>query len=63
MLSPLGMEFQRVPREIPDLSCYEESTRPSTPRYINIGAGSFYHPYWHNLDNTSLVTLSLLQFF
>lgn len=51
IITPLGIEVQRVQREIPDVSHYEESVRPETPLYINIGAGSFYHPFWHNLDN------------
>lgn len=29
---------------------YSEQTRPEQPRYVNIGAGSFFHPLWHNLD-------------
>lgn len=51
ILNPLCLEVQRVQREIPDVSLYEECARPATPLYVNIGAGSFYHPYWHNLDN------------
>ena len=51
ILTPLGIEVRRVPGDIPDVSLYEECNRPTTPLYINIGAGSFYHPYWHNLDN------------
>lgn len=49
MLLPLGVEVSIVPR--PDTSAYQEDSRPNTPRYINIGAGSFFHPYWHNVDN------------
>lgn len=51
VLAPLGLEVQRVPGDIPDISLYEECARPDSPLYINIGAGSFYHPFWHNLDN------------
>lgn len=29
---------------------YPESERPATPTYVNIGAGSFFHPLWHNVD-------------
>lgn len=29
---------------------YPYSSRPVTPRYVNIGAGDFFHPFWHNLD-------------
>jgi predicted SAM-dependent methyltransferase len=50
LLSPFGIEVVRVRKETPDLSMYKERFRPATPIYINIGAGSFYHPYWHNLD-------------
>ncbi len=32
------------------LSMYNESSRPMIPKYINLGAGSFYHPLWHNVD-------------
>jgi predicted SAM-dependent methyltransferase len=31
-------------------SMYSEKTRPLIPKYINLGAGSFYHPLWHNVD-------------
>ncbi len=36
-----------------DMPLYPDRSRPERPRYINIGAGRFYHPYWHNLDNPS----------
>ena len=36
-----------------DLQLYADKKRPNTPRYLNIGAGGFYHPYWHNLDQPS----------
>jgi predicted SAM-dependent methyltransferase len=32
------------------LSMYNESSRAEIPKYINLGAGSFYHPLWHNVD-------------
>lgn len=32
------------------LDLYPERARPLRPRYVNIGAGAFRHPYWHNLD-------------
>jgi len=51
ILTPLGIKVQRVLRDIPDVSLYDECARPTIPTYVNIGAGSFYHPYWHNLDN------------
>jgi len=31
-------------------SLYDCDTRPISPRYVNLGAGSFFHPYWHNVD-------------
>jgi len=33
-----------------DLLLYEEKSLPVKPVYLNIGAGSFFHPRWHNLD-------------
>ncbi len=50
ILAPLGIEVVRVKNETQDISLYEESARSETPLYINIGAGNFYHPYWHNVD-------------
>ncbi|MCK6186788.1 methyltransferase domain-containing protein [Pseudomonas sp. EYE_354] len=50
VLSPLGLEINKIDRGT-NTSAYEETHRPKTPRYLNIGAGSFFHPYWHNLDN------------
>lgn len=32
------------------LEHYPEQRRPEAPLYVNVGAGSFYHPLWHNLD-------------
>lgn len=32
----------------PDL--YEEQSRPDEPTYVNLGAGDFFHPMWHNVD-------------
>ena len=29
---------------------YDESERPQQPKYVNLGAGAFYHPLWHNVD-------------
>lgn len=49
-LSPLGVEVHKLDNGT-DVSLYEEKIRPDTPLYVNIGAGAFYHPYWHNLDN------------
>jgi predicted SAM-dependent methyltransferase len=51
LLSPFGIEVVRINKtEIPDINFYEEQSRPEQPLYINIGAGSFSHPYWHNID-------------
>lgn len=32
------------------LGGYPCTSRPAEPRFVNIGAGAFRHPYWHNLD-------------
>ena len=37
----------------PDLSAYPISSRPSKPKYLNVGAGMWSHPLWHNIDNPS----------
>jgi predicted SAM-dependent methyltransferase len=37
-----------------NLDIYPEKVRPATPLYINIGAGSFFHPFWHNMDTPNL---------
>jgi len=50
ILAPLGVEFVRIADKISDLNLYPEIDRPEIPTYLNIGAGNFYHPYWHNLD-------------
>jgi predicted SAM-dependent methyltransferase len=50
ILLPFGIKVERVKNETPDLSLYGERIRPETPLYVNIGAGSFFHPLWHNLD-------------
>lgn len=35
------------------LYLYPETERPTRPRYLNVGAGRWSHPFWHNLDNPS----------
>jgi predicted SAM-dependent methyltransferase len=50
VIHPLGIQIVRVQLEYGSLDLYPEKERPDPPRYVNIGAGSFYHPYWHNLD-------------
>jgi predicted SAM-dependent methyltransferase len=50
LCAPLGVEIIRARKAIVDLHLYPELKRPATPRYINIGAGNFFHPFWHNLD-------------
>jgi predicted SAM-dependent methyltransferase len=50
VLAPFGAEVIRTNDKYNDLWLYPETKRPEVPCYINIGAGSFYHPYWHNLD-------------
>lgn len=49
-LAPFGVEVIRSKNTVLDMGLYSEDKRPAIPRYINIGAGDFYHPYWHNLD-------------
>lgn len=48
-LAPLKLEL-RILGDFGSLESYPVKARPSVPRYINIGAGSFYHPFWHNID-------------
>lgn len=50
ILGPLGIEIIRSKNKMLDMHLYPEVERPEIPRYINIGAGDFYHPFWHNLD-------------
>lgn len=52
LLNRLGLQVVRTTR-YGDLLLYPEVERPKTPLYLNIGAGRFYHPFWHNLDNPS----------
>ncbi len=49
-IRPLGVQITRAQPSYGSLDIYSEITRPSPPAYVNIGAGSFYHPFWHNLD-------------
>jgi predicted SAM-dependent methyltransferase len=42
-----------VAAEKHDLRHYGEKQKPDCPRYLNIGAGGFFHPCWHNLDKPS----------
>lgn len=49
-LAPIGAVVSKKYNKNSDLKLYQETKRPEIPRYINIGAGGFYHPFWHNLD-------------
>jgi predicted SAM-dependent methyltransferase len=49
VLHPLGIQITRI-QYYGRLDIYPEKKRPEQPCYVNIGAGAFYHPYWHNLD-------------
>lgn len=49
VLRPLGWQIIST-KGYGSLEPYPETKRPSIPKYVNIGAGSFYHPYWHNVD-------------
>jgi len=51
LLSPFGAELR--PRYLPDhpnTPDYQTGKRPVAPRFLNIGAGVWRHPLWHNLD-------------
>jgi predicted SAM-dependent methyltransferase len=50
IIAPLGIEIIRSKNRMFELHLYPEAERPKRPRYINIGAGDFYHPFWHNID-------------
>lgn len=45
------MDARRKLGKHDDLPLYPEDKKPERPRYLNIGAGRFTHPRWHNLDN------------
>jgi predicted SAM-dependent methyltransferase len=49
-----GLEMKRKSNTYYDLKIYNDISRPIIPKYVNIGAGLFYHPYWHNLDTPNL---------
>jgi predicted SAM-dependent methyltransferase len=46
----IGITVTKKQNEYYDLFMYSEKNLPIVPKYINIGAGKFYHPIWHNLD-------------
>lgn len=46
----VGIKIVRTNAQFGDIGIYPDKERPDIPRYINIGAGSFYHPFWHNMD-------------
>ena len=52
-ISRTGLQIVRNRPGYGSLDLYPEKERPEVPRYLNIGAGSFYHPYWHNMDTPS----------
>jgi hypothetical protein len=35
----------------PRLHLYSVKQRPPRPLYLNVGAGNWSHPFWHNLEN------------
>lgn len=45
-----GVEIVRSRRAFYRLDLYDEDFEAERIRYLNIGAGSFSHPRWHNLD-------------
>ena len=50
LLEPIGIEVIKTKSKVLNLRDYPEKERPAVPQYINIGAGDFYHPFWHNVD-------------
>lgn len=53
VLVPLGEEIRSAYHPlVPEAEAYKafNHRRPTTPRLVNIGAGRFQHPVWHNLD-------------
>ncbi len=46
----VGVKLVRGRPSLRSLSLYQDTVRPSEPKYVNVGAGTFRHPYWHNLD-------------
>ncbi len=56
MAAAMGFQIQKAPKTDYRLSLYQdyypmESLKER--RFYNIGAGSFYHPYWTNVDHIS----------
>lgn len=51
-LKPFGVRLTRLPQAQVDVQA-EAEQRPTPPRYVNIGAGGWRHPRWHNLDMRS----------
>ncbi len=49
ILKPAKLHL-RSTNDYGSLDIYPEKSRPEVPKYINIGAGGFFHPYWHNVD-------------
>lgn len=49
-LEVAGLRLTRLESKWDDLDLYAEKACPERPRYVNIGAGDFFHPLWHNLD-------------
>ena len=54
ILNVVGLQVRPINPPPPpwDLSLYPEKGRTDPPRYLNIGAGYWYHPCWHNLNYT-----------
>jgi hypothetical protein len=50
VLEPGGVRLVHALSPHDDLHVYPETGWPASPRYVNVGAGAFYHPYWHNFD-------------
>jgi len=50
MAMHLGVTLKRDRSRDWQLYLYPESSPPSTPTYINLGSGGFFHPMWTNVD-------------
>jgi len=48
-----GVHLIRVPKAVRGVGCYPIKIRPAEPRYVNVGAGAFRHPLWHNFDKVN----------
>jgi predicted SAM-dependent methyltransferase len=50
LISSIGIHAVKIKYSKWHYELYGENQIPKEPRYVNLGAGAFYHPYWHNVD-------------